>query len=189
MSKKRRRQFDPWRDRWPVLLRVLEALENGQSLRRAAAAAGIAVSTLCRWQDRSRSVAGALAFATRVGTLAKRRQELAASAAHGLRLGYFQRRPMVKRRDDCPSCGAPLEMRPARRRFAPVFWRCSRYPDCRFASWRPRAPHDCPVCQSPRFWACSRKSISCPRCGLRVVPAVGIGSTQDVQQLHQGKKR
>jgi hypothetical protein len=45
----RRKKFDPWRDRGPALDAILEARENGRTLRQAAAAAGIHVATLCRW--------------------------------------------------------------------------------------------------------------------------------------------
>jgi hypothetical protein len=46
-----------------------------------------------------------------------------------------------------------------------VFWRCSRWPACGWARWRPRHPEDCPACGGPRYWSHSRKSVACAACG------------------------
>jgi hypothetical protein len=45
------------------------------------------------------------------------------------------------------------------------FWGCRRRPWCRWASWRPRHPADCPTCHGPRYWSHSRLSVACSRCG------------------------
>jgi PAS domain S-box-containing protein len=46
--------------------------------------------------------------------------------------------------------------------------RCGRrWPLCPWASWRPRAPRNCPACGGACFWSHSRKSISCGTCGKR----------------------
>jgi hypothetical protein len=128
---------------------VLKAREDGLTVRQAAAAAGIHVATLCQWKARSEAVAEALEAARRVGW----------------RLNHpDRRRPSVPWRKDCPQCGAAVEVRHA----GIIFWRCSRWPLCPWASWRPRHPQDCPGCGSYRLWSHSRLSVACPGCGVRV---------------------
>jgi hypothetical protein len=136
---------------------AIEARENGATLRETAAAIGVHVATLCRWQVREPWVAEAL-----------RDAETYARRMHYASLP--RRRPLVPWSRVCPSCGSWVKVARTRWTRWPglVFWRCSRWPFCRFASWRPRAPWDCPRCAGPRFWSQSRKSIVCGKCGDRV---------------------
>jgi hypothetical protein len=148
------RSFTPWGDREAAVERLLDAREAGATLKQAAAAAGVHVATVCRWQARDRRVREALAY---VGEFARWQRFLARQSA---------RRPRVRCHPDCPACGAAVAVR---RAFCWLrFWRCSRWPFCRWASWRPRHPQDCPDCDSPRYWSHSRLSIACP-CGRRRV--------------------
>jgi hypothetical protein len=146
-----RKSFDPWRDRQAAVERLLDAREAGATLRQAAAAAGVHVATACRWALRCPPLALALADAARRA----RRRHLASRPT---------RRPRVPCHPYCPDCGAAAEVRGAWG-YWPKFWRCSRWPSCRWASWRPRHPQDCPACGGPRYWSHSRKTVSCPWCG------------------------
>ncbi len=132
---------------------LLRARRAGATLRQAAAAAGVHVATVCRWQARSPELHRLLHEADR-----EARREKYMSRPRGC--------PRVPWRRDCPDCGAAVEVRSAYRWMR--FWRCSRWPFCRFASWRPRAPLDCPACGGARFWSHSRRSVGCPGCGARV---------------------
>ena len=149
----RRRRFDPWRDRGPAVERLLAARGAGATFRQAAAAGGVHVATVCRWAARCPRLASALADAE---TSARRRRFAGTPA----------RRPSVPWHPACPECGADAEVRAAwGHGFR--FWRCGRWPYCPWASWRPRHPKDCPACGGPRYWSHSRKSVSCPLCGVR----------------------
>jgi hypothetical protein len=141
-------------DRYPAVVAVLTARMNGATLREAARAGGIHVATLCRWRARDPILAHDLHTAVRLA----RRMKAARRP---------RRRPSVKWHPDCPVCCAPVGVRLAGG-VGFAFWLCSRWPDCPFASWRPRAREDCPGCGSAWFWAHSRKSIGCPGCGLRL---------------------
>ena len=153
MRKRHRVTFDPWRDREAAVERLLAAREDGATLGEAAAAAGVHVATVCRWQARDRALRQALIDAE---TLARRRYY--ASQPMG--------RPRVPCHRSCPECGAAVEVRSARN-FWPRFWRCSRWPACPWATWRPRHPQDCLACGGPRYWSHSRKTVSCPHCRTR----------------------
>jgi hypothetical protein len=134
---------------------ALDAREAGATLRTAAKAAGVHVATLCRWMARDDMLA--LAFRD--------------AADWAARCKYRQlplRRPSVPWRTDCPRCGARVVVRTADPPAGFRFWRCSRWPACSFASWRPRAPGDCPGCGGPWFWSHSRQSMGCPACGRRL---------------------
>jgi len=48
---------------------------------------------------------------------------------------------------DCPRCKADLVQRRSRR--GKVFYGCSKYPDCDFASWNRPLPEECPQCHYP----------------------------------------
>jgi ssDNA-binding Zn-finger/Zn-ribbon topoisomerase 1 len=144
-------RFDPWRDRKAAVGELLKARELGATLREAAAAAGIHVATLCDWKNRSRMLAYAL-------SLAQKRVPLRPLASCLMRT-----RPGVPFHRLCPECGADAQVRSACGGGL-RFWRCSRWPACRWASWRPRHPLDCPTCRGHRFWSHSRKSVSCSRC-------------------------
>jgi hypothetical protein len=137
---------------WERAEPALVAREHGAGLRQAATAAGVHVATLCRWMAKDRLLREAFADAQ-------------AQARH-VRCAWLRRqRPWVPWRRDCPFCGSVVEVRTTEAMVR--FWRCRRWPACPFASWRPRAPGDCPRCLGPRWWSHSRKSVACPRCGTR----------------------
>src|SRR5262245_25232242 len=144
-------------DRRPVEL-VLTARLAGATLREAAAVAGVHVATLCRWQQRSPALKEGL--------------REAAEEARQRRGRADPGRPPVSWRKDCPLCRARVAVRKAG---AVPFWRCGRWPWCPWASWRPRAPRDCPRCRAPRYWSHSRKSVVCEGCGLRTRRALTHG--------------
>lgn len=160
-----------WRriDSGTVKAAVLASHRAGLTLARASAAAGVHVATVCRWQVADPKFAGAL----RTARLDAARERYAARAAErpprlprrgpDVRL----RKPVVPIHLCCPACGSLSETR--RVAFGPpvTFWRCSRWPLCPWASWRPRCPVDCPDCRGPLFWSGSRLSVSCPRCRTR----------------------
>jgi hypothetical protein len=149
------RPFDPWNDREAAVEAALVAREGGATLRQATKAAGVHVTTLCRWMRRDHLLA-----------LAFRHAEDFARRRKYARLP--RRRPSVPWRRDCPRCGERVEVRTADPPGGFRFWRCPRWPQCDFASWRPRAPRDCPNCGEPWFWSHSRRSMGCPGCGHRV---------------------
>jgi hypothetical protein len=132
---------------------LVEARRNGATLRQAAASVGVHVATVCRWQARDPELRRALVAAEREA------RRLECFLNHGPR-------PRVQWRPDCPLCQARVVVRTAPGKL--TFWRCERWPWCAWASWRPRAPRDCPHCGSPRYWSHSRKSIGCGGCGLRI---------------------
>ncbi len=81
----------------------------------------------------------------------------------------------------CPESGCGGELVERRSRRGKVFYGCSRYPDCTYATWNKPVPQPCPICGSPfmiekstkrdgRFTACPN-----PDCGHReaVIPAAG----------------
>jgi hypothetical protein len=129
---------------------LLRARRAGNSLRWSATLAGIHVSTVCRWQARDPALRQALAEAAREARLEG---------------GEKEPRPHVAWRRDCPLCKAKVVVRTTRggRRF----WRCGRWPECAWASWRPRAPRNCRRCGAPRYWSHSRRSVICGGCGVR----------------------
>ena len=115
------------------------------------AAAGVHVATVCRWAAADPRFRAALSRA--------------ALAGYRLLHPARGRRPPVRVHPDCPDCGAPAVVRTAASGLR--FWRCGTWPACRWASWRPRHPADCPDCDGPRFWSYSRRSVVCPRCRVR----------------------
>ncbi len=138
----RRRQAEP----------ALKAVEQGLTLRAAAARARVHVSTLCRWRKQDPALDEAFRSA----------QD---AAREWLEPAPFVR-PLVAWSGGCPVCGGPVELFKSR----PPFWRCRQWPACRFSSWRPRAGCDCPVCGEPRYWSHTRLSVNCDGC-RRPVPA------------------
>jgi hypothetical protein len=149
-SKPCRRAAGPSADQREALL---SARESGATLRQAAAAAGVHVATVCRWQARCPEL----------------HHQLHEVATEARREKYWRRdwrRPRVPWRDECPKCSASLQVRSAYGLLR--FWRCSRWPYCPFASWRPRAPWDCSECGAACLWSHSRRSIGCTECGARV---------------------
>jgi hypothetical protein len=130
-----------------TLTGIRGARERGATLRQIAAALGVHVSTLCRWQARSPRLNEVLQTTARAGSQRQQRG-----------------RPGVPWHRDCPLCKARVVVRKVK---AVPYWRCGRWPLCSWASWRPRHPRNCPRCRSHRFWSHSRRSVVCPSCGLR----------------------
>jgi hypothetical protein len=130
---------------------LLQARRLGATLREAAAAAGVHVATVCRWQKRDPALKEALERAAREAGFGQARPD--------------PLRPFVHWHRYCPLCKARVVVRTARggRRF----WRCGRWPVCGWASWRPRAPRNCRRCGAPCYWSHSRKSTACSACGVR----------------------
>jgi hypothetical protein len=149
-----------------ALQAVLSACTAGAMLRQAAESAGVHVATVCRWQARDPRLRQALAGARAPG------RERSRDAKPD--------RPRVRWRRDCPACRARVVVRTARG--GRWFWRCGRWPLCPWASWRPRAPRDCPRCGSYRVWSHSRQSVVCDGCGLRTNRAL----TRDAEGAQNG---
>jgi hypothetical protein len=137
-----------------AVLTLLQARRAGSTLRQAAAAAGVHVATVCRWHKRDPELRQALADAAREARHARWKPPAP--------------RPGVRWHRDCPLCKARVVVRAARGKLR--FWRCGRWPWCKWASWRPRAPRNCKECGSPCYWSHSRKSIGCSGCGVRISP-------------------
>jgi hypothetical protein len=150
-GRRKQRAFDPWRDRRPAVERILDALNEGLSLRKAAKVAGIHVATACRWQNQSQDVDRQFHYMADLG----RKLRFA-------RKPYSK--PTVLTHPDCPRCGRPVEVRAVN--YVLRFWRCSDWPKCFWASWRPRVRGDC-FCGGPLLWSHSRNSVVCTRCGVR----------------------
>jgi hypothetical protein len=150
---------------------LLHAFQGGATQRAAAAAAGVHVATVCRWQAKDPNLRKALCAAKRIAALARYHQE-----RRRPRFGFSgdpRRRPGVATHKECPLCDAPVEVLAARSGLQIAnlrFWRCSRWPLCRWVSWRPRAPWDCKECDRPCYWSHSRKSIVCGSCEVRTAP-------------------
>lgn len=134
-----------------TIMALGDAREAGKTLREAAAAAGVHVSTVCRWMARDPNL--------------RRLLQGAARRADLLRVSQLpQRRPSVDWDHACPRCGSKVVVRTADGFLH--FWRCERWPRCRFASWRPPAPGRCPTCHGgPLFWTHSRLHTRCDSCG------------------------
>src|SRR5262245_16777662 len=96
MARRRKRGFTPWRDQGGALERALAAREEGATLRQGAAAAGVHVATLCRWQARDGLLREALTDAEWVA----RRRRFDSRPT---------RRPRVPWHPACPWCGARAE--------------------------------------------------------------------------------
>ena len=130
---------------------ILQARQEGATLREAAAEAGVHVATVCRWQKRDPGLKEDLRQAAEHARLAQQDE--------------YEPRPSVRWHRDCPLCKARAVVRTARGGLR--FWRCGRWPACPWASWRPRAPRNCRRCGGVCYWSYSRKSTSCAPCGLR----------------------
>ena len=132
-----------------IIRNVLDGLNRGLTIRAAAAAAGIHVSTLYRWR--------------------KNDKWLSWDLLDGMENAYLERhtqreraRPPLVRHPLCPACGATAVPRTAH--FHRRFWGCSKWPECKWASWRPRHPEDCSTCGGPRYWSRHGRIVRCPAC-------------------------
>jgi hypothetical protein len=141
---------------WRAVEAAADSLTRGETLRQAAAA-GVHVATLCRWRQKCPALDLQLRLAQEAGWRARYKPPP-------------RRRPRVRVHPLCPLCGAGVQVRNAFGWPGYAFWRCSGWPSgrCRWASWRPRHPEDCPSCGRHRLWTFSRKSVSCTGCGTRV---------------------
>ncbi len=67
---------------------------------------------------------------------------------------------------DCPDCGQPLAEKRSRK--GRVFYSCTGYPDCKFASWDRPVARACPVCEYPILVERSNRTegdhLHCPKC-------------------------
>lgn len=140
-------------DRTAVTVSIVTGRRTGLTLARACAAVGVHVATVCRWQAADPEFRSALRDAARAFAVGKY-----ANLPHA--------RPGVRWRNECPACRAKLVVRTTSGGIR--FWRCGLWPRCRWASWRPRHPRNCPTCGGPRFWSHSRKSVACDRCRMRI---------------------
>jgi hypothetical protein len=134
------------------IVQVVSARTEGLTLRESAARAGVHIATVCRWQARDQDLRKRLLAAARVGWRVRH-------------LGSWGPRPRVRWRRDCPKCNGPVGVRTAPGHLK--FWYCTRL-HCGWASWRPRAMHDCPRCHQAMLWSHSRKSVGCSGCGFRL---------------------
>lgn len=149
-----RQPFNPWLDRTDQVEQALDLVEQGRTLAQVAAAIGVHASTLFRWLAADRLFRMAMDDA---GEAARKRRLRVRPV---VRLGQRQR-PPVEIHPDCPDCQSPIEVRTGGGR---RFWRCSTYPKCSFACWRPRHPGDCQRCGGPRFWTHTRSHAYCRVC-------------------------
>ena len=60
----------------------------------------------------------------------------------------------------CPDCGAEIAEKRTKR--GKIFYGCSKYPDCKFATWDKPLDQNCPKCNS--FLVESRKKQKCVKC-------------------------
>ncbi len=153
--------FNPLRDRPEAVDAFLEAMAEGASVKAAAGAAGVHRGTVYRWMLASPMLARALEEVVEEHRRAHRLAFLATPS-------WLSQRPRVPVHPECPECFSDVEVRRADDpRVGFAFWRCSRWPRCGWASWRPRHPGNCPECGEPRFYSHSRLSVSCEECGSR----------------------
>ena len=100
--------FEPWRDRKAVIERLLAARRAGATLCKAAAAAGVHIATVCRWQARDHTLRKALYDANQQGcrqlALLPRPQPPSCTPCHPL-CPWASWRP--RHPQDCPACGHP----------------------------------------------------------------------------------
>jgi hypothetical protein len=134
---------------------VVAGRRAGLSLAAASAAAGVHVATTCRWQASDPAFACSLENALWAYWLGDAPPEP-------------EEPPPARWRNECPLCRAKLVVRTTRG--GARFWRCGLWPRCRWASWRPRHPRNCPRCRGPRLWSHSHRSVVCEACGMRTTP-------------------
>lgn len=73
---------------------------------------------------------------------------------------------------DCPECGEPLAEKRSRK--GRIFYGCTNYPTCKFASWGVPVNRACPVCSYPILVEKETRSegrhFSCPKCKSIIDP-------------------
>jgi DNA topoisomerase-1 len=78
-----------------------------------------------------------------------------------------------------PGCGGQLVEKQSRSKR--LFFGCTNYPTCDFASWDRPAPTPCPVCKNPLMYRKVTKTkgefLSCPQCKHQVQEEVGEQTT------------
>jgi ssDNA-binding Zn-finger/Zn-ribbon topoisomerase 1 len=135
---------------------LLALVRGGLTIRAACAAVGIHPATAHRWTNAS------IGFAL---SLTNARGQAQEDLATNDELRQTCRIPV---HDRCPLCTAEIDaVYTARTARKFRFWRCSTWPACPWASWRPRAPEDCPRCGGVRLWSHTRKTVVCTGCGAR----------------------
>lgn len=77
-----------------------------------------------------------------------------------------RRKPSVAWPRACPKCRQADALKVRQNGSGLCFWYCGK--DCGWAGWRPPALDPCPECGGVMFWACSRRSIGCAKCQVRV---------------------
>jgi DNA topoisomerase-1 len=68
----------------------------------------------------------------------------------------------------CPEEGCGGDLTERRTRKGRLFYGCSRYPECKFATWDRPVPGPCAVCGSPALVEKNARgghAVKCPRCG------------------------
>lgn len=81
----------------------------------------------------------------------------------------------------CPEEGCKGDLTERRTRKGRLFYGCSRYPDCKFATWDRPVAGPCPACGSPCLVEKTRQSqsvVSCPRCSHRVEHAAAVAGRE-----------
>jgi hypothetical protein len=116
------------------------------------------VGTVCRWQRDSPELAAALEAAEREA------QQRRPAPRPMCRVDPLS----VPCHPRCPRCEVARAVLARTESGKLYFWQCGTWPDCPWRSWRPRHPQDCPMCERPRFWSHSRRSVHCPHCKTRV---------------------
>ncbi|HYH64581.1 MAG TPA: hypothetical protein VD866_07800 [Urbifossiella sp.] len=146
---------------------MIAARRAGLTLARASASAGLHVATACRWQRSDPAFAAALRSAEAAAAVDRYAAAAPEAEPESDPFGGVRRRPRVEVHRDCPACGRPTEVRKGGGGI--VFWRCSSWLGCGWASWRPRSPWACGPCGGPTLWSHRRVSVLCITCGDREV--------------------
>ena len=80
----------------------------------------------------------------------------------------------------CPKDGCGGDVVERRTRGAKIFWGCSKYPKCDFASWYKPVAQKCPNCDSKYMVEKDTKKdgahLYCPECKHKVHQAGGTGA-------------
>jgi DNA topoisomerase-1 len=80
----------------------------------------------------------------------------------------------------CPECGGDLVERRTRKGNR-VFYGCSRYPECEFATWNQPLPQLCPSCGG-LLTVAGKDSAKCVKCG-EVVELEGLEGEEEKEEV------